>query len=176
MNKSRRADRAAGVPRRGRAIHFLERRSPINFSVGDRVHRATAREREIVARMLFMQRLEQSEKRFFVGGLHRAREVLVFLFNRLVRFARRTEEIDQRAPIKCADLGRAIFPSVGNIADVVPKNFQIQSKGPVGAYAHDFAEWIEIIRFAVGRQSHDLVFVAVIWETEKLGKRRIKNA
>src|SRR5437588_12238560 len=69
LNKRGGSDGAAGVARGGWTIHFLERRPAINFSVGDRVHRATAGEREMVGRVLLMQSLKDGEKRFLIRRL-----------------------------------------------------------------------------------------------------------
>src|SRR5467141_2422359 len=112
----------------------------------------------MIGRMFFMQGLEQREERFFVSRLNRTRDVLVFLLKRFVRLARRTEKIDERTPIKGADLGRAILPGVRNVADVVPKKSQVQPKAAIGTDAHDLAKWLEIVRFAVRRESHHFVF------------------
>src|SRR5262249_49932152 len=89
------ADGAAGVACRRGAIHFLERRPPINFSVRDRVHRATPGDREIIARILFVKHLEEGEKRLLVRSLDRARDVFVFLLDWLVRSPGRAEKIDK---------------------------------------------------------------------------------
>ena len=42
--------------------------------------------------------------------------------------------------------------------------------------ANNFTKRIEKIRFAVGRESHHFVFVAVMRESEILSERRIKDA
>src|ERR1700736_4140736 len=168
--------RPPGVAGRARTILFLERRPPINLAVRDRVHRATARECEIIGWMLFVQRLEQREECFLVGCLYRARDIFVFLLQRFVRLARRTEKIDQRSPIKCADCRRAILPAVRNVADVVPEKFQVQPETAVGLNAYDFTKLFEIVRLAVRRESHHFVFVAVMREAEKLSERGVKNA
>src|SRR5690348_18318928 len=64
LDKRSGSDCAAGVTRGGRQIHFLEWRSAINFAVRHRIHRATTGQGEIVARMLFVERLKQREKSF----------------------------------------------------------------------------------------------------------------
>ena len=176
MHVCRGADGATGVPSRGRAIHFLERRAAINFSVRHRIHRATAGEGQIIGRMPFVERLQQREERFLVSHLDRARQVFVFLLERLVRCSRRTEKIDQRPTVEGADLGRAILPAVGNVSDVVPEIFQVQPKAAIGLNEHDFTERFEIVRLAIRRQSHHFVFVAVMREAEKLRERGVKNA
>src|SRR5207248_10850579 len=98
----------------------------------------------MIGRMLFMQRLEQREKGFLVSRLDRTRDVFVFLLERLVGPARRTEKIDQRSAIKSANLRGAILPAVRNIADVVPEKFQVQPKTAIGANPHDFSKRLEI--------------------------------
>src|SRR4029077_19108976 len=100
-------------------------------------HRATSGEREIVARVLFVQRLEQREKRLLISCLDRSRNVLVLLLERLVRFSRRSEKIDQRPAIQRAYLGRAILPAVRKFGGVMPKISQAQPKTAVGTNAHD---------------------------------------
>ena len=126
--------------------------------------------------MPFVERLQQREERFLVSHLDRARQVFVFLLERLVRCSRRTQQVDQRTPAKCADLGRAIVPAIGDISDVVPEIFQVQPKAAIGLNEHDFTERFEIVRLAIRRQSHHFVFVAVMREAEKLRERGVKNA
>src|SRR5947209_16339896 len=101
--------------------------------------------------------------------------MLVLLFNVIVWFSRRPEKIDERMAIKGADFRRAIFPRVGNVADMVPEKFQIQPEGSVGTNPHDLAKRIEKGRLAVGREAHHFVFVAIIRKPEELGQRGIKN-
>src|SRR4029453_6950170 len=94
--KGRRADRAAGVAGRGRAIHFLEWRAPINFSVRDRVHRTPAGDGEILGRMFFVQLLQEREERFLVSRLDRTRDVFVFLFDWMVGLSRGARKTNPR--------------------------------------------------------------------------------
>ena len=88
--------------------------------------------------MPFVERLQQREERFLVSHLDRARQVFVFLLERLVRCSRRTEKIDQRPTVEGADHGRAILPAVGNVSDVVPEIFQVQPKAAIELNEHDF--------------------------------------
>src|SRR5438105_14946992 len=126
--------------------------------------------------MLFVQCLEQREERLLISGLDRPRDVLVLLLERLVRASRRTERTDQPAAVKGADFRRAIFPSIGNVSDMVPEMFQDQPKSAIGPNAHDFAKWYEIVRFAIRRESHHFVLVTVMPEPEALRARGVRNA
>jgi hypothetical protein len=72
--------------------------------------------------------------------------------------------------------GGAILPGVRNVFDVVTEKFQVQSKTAVGFDTDDFAEWFEKVGFAVRRESHHFIFVAVLREAEELGQRGVKNA
>ena len=126
--------------------------------------------------VLFMQRLEQCKKRSLVDRLRGTRDVHVFLFERLVRLSRLTQKIDKCISIKHADFRRAIIPGVRNLVGMVPEIFQVQSKRSVRLKPDDVAELIEKGWLAVRRQTHHFVFVAVVWETDELRERRIKNA
>ena len=54
---------------------------------------------------------------------------------------------------------------------MVPEIFQVQSKRSVPLEPNDVAKLVEKVRLAVRRQAHHFVFVAVMRETDELGKR-----
>src|SRR5436190_21174666 len=55
------------------------------------------------------------------------------------------------------------------------ETFQVEPECAVALHADDLAHFLEELRFSVGRESHDLVFVPKPRETDELGNRRIKN-
>src|ERR1700730_16222454 len=126
--------------------------------------------------MLFVQRLEQREKRFLVHRLHGARDVLVFLLERLIRLPWRAEKIDKVIPVKRSHFRRAILPGVRNVIGVVTKIFEVQPESSIGSNPNDLAQLFEESRLAIRRQAHHFVFVSVMRETDELGERGIKNA
>ena len=58
----------------------------------------------------------------------------------------------------------------------MPEIFQGQPEGSVRLDAHDLAHLCEVIWFAVGRQPHHFVLVAVVGKPDELRQRRIKNS
>ena len=64
---------------------------------------ATAGQGQITGGMLLMQRMQQGKERLLVSHLNGSRQILVLLFQRLVRVAGRAEQIDQRGFIKQPD-------------------------------------------------------------------------
>ena len=93
--------------------------------------------------MLFVQRLEQREKRFLVNRLHGSRDVLVFLLERLIRLPRRAEKIDKVIPVKRSHFRRAILPGVRNVVRVMTKIFEVQPESSIGSNANDLAQLFE---------------------------------
>src|SRR6266487_5346260 len=80
LNICRRTDRAPCVSGSGWQIRFFEWSSKIYFAVGDRVHRAATRQREIWQWMSRVKCVEQRKKSFLVHRLNGASDILVFLF------------------------------------------------------------------------------------------------
>ena len=169
------ADRSACVAGSGGQIHFLERCAQIDLAVGDGVHGAATGKGEVVARMFFVQCVEQGEKGLFVDDLRRVGEVPMFLFERCTRRARGSEQIGQFSGVKGANLGRTIVPTVGHVVGVMPEIRQVQAKGAIRLNADQLAHLLEIFWFAVRREAHHFVFVAVMGKADELGDGGIEN-
>src|SRR5215471_13703769 len=123
-----------------------------------------------------MERLKQRKESFLVHRLYGAGDILVFLLQWFARFSRWTEQIDQALRIEGADFRRAIVPTVGNVVGVMPEIFQGQPESTIIRLdTHDLTHLCEELWFAVRRQSHDFVFVAVVGKPDELRQRRIKN-
>ena len=116
------------------------------------------------------------KKRLLVHYLHGPCDVLVTLRQRLVLPAHRTQHRPQRLAVESADRGCAVFPRVIDFLPMVAEIIQIKTKHPVSAKLHYTAHLTEKPRLAIWRQSHDLVFVAVVQETEVLRQCLIENA
>src|SRR3972149_3742707 len=53
---------------------------------------------------------------------------------------------------------------------------EVQTKSPVVLQVHDATHLVQVTRFAIGCESHHLVFIAVVRESQVLGHRLIKNS
>ena len=57
----------------------------------------------------------------------------------------------------------------------VPEILEIETKLAILFSLNDLAELLDETRSTVRRQTHDLAFIAVVWEAKKLCRRRIEN-
>ena len=94
----------------------------------------------------------------------------------LLRRARRPEQRLERRGVQGADRRLARGPLVIDPFARVTKKPQIQLEAASGVDAQDPAHLGHEARPAVGRQAHDLVFVAVMREAEVLGERLEEDA
>ena len=170
------AQRAAGIPRGGLHVDLAEGRHQRDLAVGHRVVAAAPGDRDAVEVVSLVQGIEQMEEGLLVHRLQRAREVLVPLLQRLVAPARRPEQIRERRRIERPDRGRAVVPLVLDLLAVMPEAVEVQPKAPALLQRHDLAHRVEIRRLAVRRQSHHLVFVAVVRKAEELRDRLVEDA
>ena len=70
---------------------------------------------------------------------------------------------------------RTAVPLVVNAFAVVAEKVEVQCKGAVRLQLHDLAHLGQEIGLAVGRQSHDLVFVAVIGKAQVLREGLVED-
>ena len=91
--------------------------------------------------------------------------------------ARRTESVDEFVREDAADLRRAFVPRHLDAVGVVQKIIQVESKSRfVTVGADDVAKQLDEARLAVGREPHDLAFVAVVREADELCRRSVDDA
>ena len=65
-----RTNSAARISGRGLNVHAAKRRYPPHLAVGDRIHRAAARKRQVRRAVSFLRRPNQMEERFLIHRLH----------------------------------------------------------------------------------------------------------
>ena len=172
----RSADRAAGVAGRRLDIDPLERRAPLDLAVGHRIHRAAAGQCQAVQSIARVQRVQQMEKRLLVHGLHRARDVLVALLERLVLAARGAEQILERRREQRAHMRAAARPLVGDLLLVVAEISGVEPVCAIVLKQDDPAHLRHEPWLAIGREPHDLVLVAIVRKAQILGQRLVEDA
>ena len=171
----RRADGAARIARRRLDVDALERPATQDLAVGDRVHGATARERQIVDAVARVQPVEQMEEGLLVHGLRRSRDVAMTLLERRVA-ALGTEQLDKRRRVQPAHVRLPPAPLVVDLLLVVAEVGEIERKSAVPRQPHDPAHLVEVTRLAIGREPHHLVLVAVVRKTDELRDRLVEHA
>ena len=91
-----RADRTASVAGGGLHVDPAKRRHPSDLAIGDGVHRASSRQRDVGQREPLLQRADQVKKRRFIGRLHRMGDVAVAILERVPGPAARPQQFLQR--------------------------------------------------------------------------------
>src|SRR5262245_13669098 len=94
----------------------------------------------------------------------------------IVRHAARTQQLLERRRKQIADLRSAVIPLIGNTLAMMAEKAQVERVRTIGPQAHDLAHGLHERRPAIGRKPHDLVLVAVVGKSEKLGQRLIEDA
>ena len=169
-------NRAACVASGGLYVHLAKRGAKRNFSVGNRIHAATACNTNSRSTMFSVQRVEQVKKRFFVHRLYRTRDVFVFLFKRFVAAARFAQQCFQRRGEQRPHARGTVLPFVFDFFSRMPKVVQVQAKTAVIQKFDDFSHLWQKARLAVRSQTHDFVLVTVIWEAKILCQRLVESA
>ena len=86
------ADGAACIAGRRLHIDASKRRHSPYLAIGDRVHGAAARERQVRRTVSLLQLADQMEKRLLIHRLDRAGDVAMPIFERIGRLAPRPEQ------------------------------------------------------------------------------------
>ena len=107
-----RADRAACIAGRRLNVDTPKRRDPPHLAIGNRVHGATARKRQVRRTVSLLRLADQMEKRLFIHRLDRAGDVAVPILERVGRLAPRPEKVFQRRREQIAELRRVIAPLI----------------------------------------------------------------
>lgn len=116
------------------------------------------------------------EKGLFVHGLHRTCDVGMPIVERFIAFATRSQQRLEFWRKHFAGNRRTISPLQRHLVPVMAKEAQIECVGSILFRANDLPHGIQIARFAVGCQAHDLVFVAVLGKPEMLRDCLIEDA
>ena len=122
------ADRSAGVAGRRLQIAFLKAGAVGDLTVGHRIVRAAAGERDGTVAIAPLQRVQQMEKGVLVNCLSGKCQIAVTVLDRCVRLARRAELLDKRLREQSPTHRFATRPLVADIFGVMAKVFEVQNK------------------------------------------------
>ena len=107
-------DRAAGISSSGLHVDPLKRCHPPDLAVGDRIHRAPARQCDIGQAGALLQRPDQVEERLFIHRLDRAGDIAVPILERIFgappwaqQFLERRAKINRPPAARRFPIGRA---------------------------------------------------------------------
>ena len=170
-----RADRRAGVVRRGLDVDVLERRALEDHAVGDAVQRHAAGQADLLQPGSLVHVVQQREVALLEHELHRGRQVGVPVLELAPRHARRAEHVDHLLRIDRPERRLAAVPGHLDAFGVVDEVVEVEAD-LVAFDADDVADLRGEARLAVGRQAHHLVFVAVLREAEELRERGVEQA
>ena len=170
-----RADGAARIACRRLHIDAPERRHAPDLAVGDGIHGAAAREREIGRAEALLHVFDQMKERLLVHRLNRAGDVAVTILERIVGLAARAQQFLERWRKQIAELRRAVGPLIGDTLAMMPEIGEIERIAAIGL-SDDLAHGVHEGGLAVRRKPHDLVLVAVMRKAEILGERLIEDA
>src|SRR5215831_12208703 len=115
---------------------------------------------------------------FFERGLHAGGKVMVARQQRLIGFPRRPQPLLEVRGKEPALYGCPVgfAPTHLRALALVRKIFEPQAKRKRLVGAYDPAEFLQELRLAVGRETHDLVFVAEFPETQVLRQGGIEDS
>src|SRR6516165_3194105 len=161
----------------GRRLHVnaSKGRHPPHLSIGNGVHRAAARQREVGESRSLLQTTEQVKERFLVHGLRGTSNVSMAVLERLVRQTPRPEEILERGGKQVAEFRRPVRPFISYVLTMVAEEFQIEFEATSGEQAHNLAHGVDQPEMAIRREAHHLIFVAIMRKAEILRERLIEN-
>ncbi len=174
-----RAERRPVVAGRRLDAHVGKGRVFPDLAVHDAVERAAPGEGQPALPRAAVNAAEDVERGRFEDRLGRGGDGLVARLDRLVGPARGTEQpLELRGP-DAADHGLAAVPGHVDAARVVAEIPEVQLEAaPVVTQVmepDDRAQCLGEIRRAIGRESHDLVLVAVAREAQVLRQREVEH-
>jgi len=124
-----------------------------------------------------MHRLQEIEEGVLVSNLRRARDIALAIFQRRRRIARRPQQCRQRiAPQPSAGRDAVLDLVVGAFARGVPEVAQVEREGAVVLQLDDLLHRLDVARLAIRRETHHLVFVAVVRKADELRHRLVEHA
>src|SRR5713101_1946971 len=116
------------------------------------------------------------KKSFFVHRLHRPRDIVMALFQRLTRIAPRTSQ--ELLELRTKHLGAYWRPTVEPInlgIFVMIEVGQIQLEPALWQQTYNLVHGVQVYRFSIGREPHDFVLVTVIGKSQVLSDRLVKG-
>ena len=126
------ADRPAGISSSGLYIDAAKRRFASDLAVGDRVHRAPTRERDIAQPRTLLQWTDQVKERLLVHCLHRTGDVAVPVLERVLGSAPRAQQLLERRRKEIVEFWRAGGPRIGDPLPVMAEIGEIERKPTIG--------------------------------------------
>ncbi len=161
----RRAQRAARVAGRRRNPDVLENFLAQQNPVGDAVQRHAAREAQVFCAGDLPGVSRHPQDDFLGDLLDRGRQIHFALRDRAFRIARRPAE-------KLVKFGARHRQPLAII-----EILHVHRQRPVGLEVDEFVENnVDIFRFAVGREAHELVFAGIDPKAGEIGERAVKQA
>ena len=161
----RRAERAAGVTRGGLNPHLFERAFTQDAAVADTIERHAAGQAQVTHPGLLVREAGHLQHHLFGDLLDRPRQVHLPLREARLRLARRSA--NQRLEL-AAGHGQTV--RVGEV-------FLVHPQAPIVANLDEVLfDQVDVLRLAIRRQAHHLVFAGVDPETGEVGERRIQQA
>ena len=136
-----RADRAARIARGRLHIDALERGHSPHLAVGDRVHGAAARKREIGQSRIACAAPNQMKERLLIHRLHRARDVAMPILKRIVGLAARAQKLLERRREQIAEFGRAVRPLIRHLAPVMAEIVEVELEASRRASGERSCAW-----------------------------------
>ena len=165
IGRKRRADRPARVARRRLNPDAFERAVAQQLAVADAVERDAAGKAQVAGAGLAGERAGKPQHHLFRHLLERGCDVHVALGEQLVGLAHRGAEQALEILVR--------HGQAGAIIEIV----HVETESTVGFQIDEvIEEQIDVLRLAVGRKPHHLVFAGVDLEPKVIGQRRIEQA
>src|SRR5579864_5186207 len=154
-------------------VRPAKRRAVKQFAVGHAVERASSRKREILARNLLMQMIQQVEEYLFKSVLQRKGQIHVSLRNFGVRLARFAEQPFHLLGEMPCQANRTIRQNLHAL--IAAKRFEVTEikLQPAVLWRYDLADFIAVRCLAVRRKAHHLTFVAILRVANEFANHRV---
>ena len=123
-----------------------------------------------------MQRVEDVEGRFFENLLQGGGDGFVPRLQRLFRLAGRAQQFFQLARVDLPDDRLAAVPGHAYAFGPVTEIRQLQLESSIGLQVNEAPQLAGKCRFAIWRQAHDLVFVAILQEAQILCEGKVQQS
>ena len=172
-----RTDRAACIAGRRLNVDAPKRRYSPHLAVGDRVHRAAARKRQIrrtVSRLQPFGADERTPPHTSPALSGRCRDAGPQADRLACGVAREVPRAPARTGRRTP--ARRHPTDTRSARSMVAKILEVELEGAVGQERHDLAHGIEVRRLAIRRKPHHLVFVAIMGKAEILRQRLVEDA
>src|ERR1700753_1068355 len=160
---------------RGGDIDIFERRITGQLAIDHRILRHTAGDTDVRQTRPVLQMRQDMKDKLLRDPLYGSCHVLMIVSQRLILGTGLSEFFDHVGRIQWRYHGDMIIPIGDDPAFSRTEETQIEPEKPVGPELKDLPQPVHIDGFAVWRQPHDLVFIAIMREPEQLSKRGIEK-